>query len=92
MCFPNRPKRERPASLDFRPDGAGRGFRRIAYSRSMSCFSAIERSFFIARALNCRTRSFVIPNCWPMKTLRVEDDEGWQPRTPAMAAELANHV
>jgi hypothetical protein len=30
--------------------------------------------------------------CWPVRTLRVEDDEGWQARTPAMAAGLADHV
>ena len=30
--------------------------------------------------------------CWPVRTLRVEDDEGWQRRTPAMAAGLADHV
>ena len=30
--------------------------------------------------------------CWPVRTLRVEDDEGWQERTPAMAAGLADHV
>ena len=29
---------------------------------------------------------------WPVRTLRVEDDEGWQARTPAMAAGLADHV
>ncbi|MCA1696467.1 MAG: hypothetical protein LC749_18060 [Actinobacteria bacterium] len=30
--------------------------------------------------------------CWPVRTLRVEGEEGWQPRTPAMAAGLADHV
>ena len=30
--------------------------------------------------------------CWPVRTLRVEGEEGWQARTPAMAAGLADHV
>ena len=30
--------------------------------------------------------------CWPVRTLRVEDDKGWQARTPAVAAGLADHV
>ena len=31
--------------------------------------------------------------CWAVRTLRVRDPEGsWQPRTPAMAAGLSNHV
>jgi len=31
--------------------------------------------------------------CWPVRTLRVRDPEGrWQPRTPAMAAGLADHI
>ncbi len=31
--------------------------------------------------------------CWPVRTLRQRDErERWQPRTPAMAAGLANHV
>lgn len=31
--------------------------------------------------------------CWPVRTLRVQDQVGrWQPRTPAMAASLADHV
>lgn len=31
--------------------------------------------------------------CWPVRTLRVRDDRGdWRPRSPAMAAGLANHV
>ena len=31
--------------------------------------------------------------CWPVRTLRERDAEGkWQPRTPAMAAGLADHV
>jgi hypothetical protein len=31
--------------------------------------------------------------CWPVRTLRVRSEEGvWQPRTPAMAAGLADHV
>jgi IS1 family transposase len=31
--------------------------------------------------------------CWPVRTLRVREREGrWRPRTPAMAAGLADHV
>jgi IS1 family transposase len=31
--------------------------------------------------------------CWPVRTLRVRQEGGrWQPRTPAMAAGLADHV
>ena len=30
--------------------------------------------------------------CWPVRTLRLETAEGWQARTPAMAAGLADHV
>jgi IS1 family transposase len=31
--------------------------------------------------------------CWPVRTLRVRDDRGhWRPRSPAMAAGLAEHV
>ena len=31
--------------------------------------------------------------CWPVRTLRVKGPDGhWQPRTPAMAAKLADHV
>jgi hypothetical protein len=31
--------------------------------------------------------------CWPVRTLRVKDEEGrWQQRSPAMAAGLADHV
>jgi IS1 family transposase len=31
--------------------------------------------------------------CWPVRTLRIRNEEGaWQPRTPAMAAGLTDHV
>jgi hypothetical protein len=36
---------------------------------------------------------YVYNFCWPVRTLRVEDDQGrWQKRSPAMAAGLADHV
>jgi IS1 family transposase len=36
---------------------------------------------------------YVYNFCWPVRTLRVKDDEGhWQKRSPAMAAGLADHV
>ena len=31
--------------------------------------------------------------CWPVRTLREKGSDGhWQPRTPAMAAQLTDHV
>jgi hypothetical protein len=30
--------------------------------------------------------------CWPVRTLRVPGEQGWQARTPAMAAGLTDHV
>ena len=31
--------------------------------------------------------------CWPLRTLRVKDNNGrWQPRSPVLAAGLAHHV
>jgi IS1 family transposase len=30
--------------------------------------------------------------CWPVRTLRVKEGGAWRPRTPAMAAGLADHV
>jgi len=36
---------------------------------------------------------YVYNFCWPVRTLRVEDDRGiWRRRSPAMAAGLADHV
>ncbi len=36
---------------------------------------------------------YVYNFCWPVRTLRVKDDEGrWQRRSPAMAAGVADHV
>jgi IS1 family transposase len=36
---------------------------------------------------------YVYNFCWPVRTLRIEDDQGrWQKRSPAMAAGLADHV
>jgi IS1 family transposase len=36
---------------------------------------------------------YVYNFCWPVRTLRVKDEEGhWQKRSPAMAAGLADHV
>ena len=36
---------------------------------------------------------YVYNFCWPVRTLRIKDDQGnWQPRSPAMAAGLADHV
>lgn len=36
---------------------------------------------------------YVYNFCWPVRTLRIQDDQGrWQRRSPAMAAGLADHV
>jgi hypothetical protein len=36
---------------------------------------------------------YVYNFCWPVRTPRVKDEGGrWQRRSPAMAAELADHV
>jgi IS1 family transposase len=36
---------------------------------------------------------YVYNFCWPVRTLRIRDEEGrWQKRSPAMAAGLADHV
>jgi hypothetical protein len=36
---------------------------------------------------------YVYNFCWPVRTLRIKDDQGaWQRRSPAMAAGLADHV
>jgi hypothetical protein len=36
---------------------------------------------------------YVYNFCWPVRTLRIKDEEGnWQNRSPAMAAGLADHV
>ena len=36
---------------------------------------------------------YVYNFCWPVRTLRIKDEEGrWQKRSPAMAAGLADHV
>jgi hypothetical protein len=36
---------------------------------------------------------YVYNFCWPVRTLRIKDEEGrWQKRSPAMAAGLADRV
>lgn len=36
---------------------------------------------------------YVYNFCWPVRTLRVKDEQGrWRPRSPAMAAGLADHI
>src|SRR5262249_36875244 len=47
---------------------ASRPPRRRHCIRSKSSFSASVRSFFIARAFSCRTRSLVMPNCSPISS------------------------
>lgn len=59
-----------------------KGRKRYEFSKSWAAHVAATRfSYF--------TYNF----CWPVRTLRVEGNDGrWQSRTPAMAAGLADHV
>ena len=45
-------------------------------------------------AIDAESRTMDVSNfCWPVRTLRVKDEEGrWQKRCPAMAAGLADHI
>ena len=56
--------------------------------RKTYCFSKSKRMHDAATYFVSYSYNF----CWPVRTLRVESEEGWQPRTPAMAAGLADHV
>jgi hypothetical protein len=56
--------------------------------RKTYCFSRSKRMHDAATYFVCYSYNF----CWPVRTLRVKGDDGWQPRTPAMAAGLTDHV
>ena len=71
-----------------RNNGTDRG-QNSRKTRKSYCFSKDWRihnaaSFFVAFSYNF---------CWPVRTLRVKGADGrWEPRTPAMAAGLTDHV
>jgi len=51
-----------------------------------------SKDWEVHEALTCFTM-YSYNFCWPVRTLREKGpDERWQPRTPAMAAGLADHV
>jgi hypothetical protein len=56
--------------------------------RKTYCFSRSKRMHDCATYFVSYSYNF----CWPVRTLRVKGDEGWRPRTPALAAGLADHV
>ena len=56
--------------------------------RKTYCFSRQKRMHDAATYFVSYSYNF----CWPVRTLRVKGDEGWRPRTPAMAAGLADHA
>ena len=56
--------------------------------RKTYCFSRSKRMHDCATCFVSYSYNF----CWPVRTLRVKGDEGWRQRTPAMAAQLTDHV
>jgi hypothetical protein len=56
--------------------------------RKTYCFSRSKRMHDAATYFVSYSYNF----CWEVRTLRVEGEQGWQARTPAMAAGLADHV
>jgi hypothetical protein len=56
--------------------------------RKTYCFSKSKRMHDAATYFVSYSYNF----CWAVRTLRLEGGEGWQARTPAMAAGLADHV
>jgi hypothetical protein len=71
-----------------RQNGTDRG-QNSRKARKTHCFSKEwdlhnAASYFVAFSYNF---------CWPVRTLRIQSSDGqWLPRTPAMAAGLADHV
>lgn len=58
-------------------------------ARQTYCFS---KDWAVHQAITCFTM-YSLNFCWPVRALRARGDDGtWQPRTPAMAAGLADHV
>ena len=57
--------------------------------RKSYCFS---KDWAVHQAITYFTM-YSYNSCWPVRTLRAKGDDGaWRPRTPAMAAGLADHV
>jgi hypothetical protein len=57
--------------------------------RKTYCFS---KDWSVHQAITYFTM-YSYNSCWPVRTLRVKDEDGtWQRRTPAMAAGLTDHV
>jgi hypothetical protein len=56
--------------------------------RKTYCFSRSKRMHDAATYFVSYSYNF----CWAVRTLRVKGDGAWRPRTPAMAAGLADHV
>jgi hypothetical protein len=56
--------------------------------RKTYCFSRSKRMHDAATYFVSYSYNF----CWAVRTLRVREGEAWRPRTPAMAAGLADHV
>ena len=61
-------------------------------SRKVRKTAAFSKSWAVHVAAT-RFSYFTYNFCWPVRTLRVKGDDGkWRPRSPAMAAGLADHV
>ena len=56
--------------------------------RKTYCFSRRKRMHDAATYFVSYSYNF----CWPVRTLRVNGDDGWHARTPAVAAGLTDHV
>ena len=53
---------------------------------------SFSKGWSVHQAIPCFTM-YSYNFCWPVRTLRAKGEDGtWQPRTPAMAAGLADHV
>jgi IS1 family transposase len=82
------PSRAVNTSFVERQNGTDRN-RNARKARKSYCFS---KDWSVHRAITFFTM-YSYNFCWPVRTLRVECEEGtWQRRTPAMAAGLADHV
>src|SRR5580698_8216119 len=69
-----------------RQNGSDRNARK---ARKTYCFS---KDWSVHQAITYFTM-YSYNFCWAVRTLRIKGEDGtWQPRTPAMAAGLADHV
>ena len=65
-----------------RCQNARKGRKTLRFSKDWDLHNAL--TFFVAYSYNF---------CWPVRTLRVRnEDGGWEARTPAMSAGLADHI